>query len=476
MNEQNKANRRLFTFGTNQFPASSDPLDFDLYAHHYAFSSVYAKLVSKEIKNSYLPTVASNWISDNNFQKWSFILNENLFYSNGDSIKPQDILLNFNRIAYLKKQKNSNSGFLEYVQGFKDEFSIASGLKGLTIENNKITFNFVKPIPNLLDLISFGFYGIAHPSLFNNSNGIWLKEAKHISSGAYEIEEWNKDFFRLKIRKDIPYVEYKNSIESIEFVLVTNIKEKKDLDVIDMLTAPDNSLLVDDRFTFISSDINLKISYVEIYKWQSGNLSKIENRRWLRKLFLDGLESNQFKITNSFLPHNLKNLKPFSMEYDIPKPISLPSEISTHPINFAGKLKELNHKQSIADFLQSAMENIQKDGDIKLIQNFEENYLDYDLSINSTGIESEDYIDTLRFMFFSKDGIQLPDETGAILRELKKDNPDVNFINQELWNQAIIWPITHYTGGFWVKANNDIDYSAFNANSPAIDFQFLKWK
>ena len=100
----------------------------------------------------------------------------------------------------------------------------------------------------------------------------------------------------------------------------------------------------------------------------------------------------------------------------------------------------------------------------------------YDIEILGSGFEASDYMDTLKLMFLSKDAIRLPDITGKIKEELKKENPDINFINREIWDQAVIWPIRHYSSGYWFNKNSNINYEEMNFNSPSVDFQFLKWK
>ena len=84
-------------------------------------------------------------------------------------------------------------------------------------------------------------------------------------------------------------------------------------------------------------------------------------------------------------------------------------------------------------------------------------------------------MDTVKFMFLSKEGIKLPDINGKIINELKKQNPDPNFINSQIWDQAVIWPIRHYSGGYWYKNESNINVELINVDSPSIDFQFVRW-
>ena len=78
-------------------------------------------------------------------------------------------------------------------------------------------------------------------------------------------------------------------------------------------------------------------------------------------------------------------------------------------------------------------------------------------------------------MFLSKEGIRLPDADGKILGELKKADFDPQVINQLLWDQAIIWPLAHFSVGIWAKSGL-FNFSDVNLSLPPADFQYLQWK
>jgi len=76
-------------------------------------------------------------------------------------------------------------------------------------------------------------------------------------------------------------------------------------------------------------------------------------------------------------------------------------------------------------------------------------------------------------MFLSKQGIKLPDSSGLITEELKGEVPNVQKINQLLWDQAIIWPLRHYSTGLWIKKDSKLNFAELNVDSMALDFQFI---
>ncbi len=470
--------RTTATFGVPQLPFSSDPMDYDFYVHHWAFSSIFAKLVSSEKNGETFPMIAEEWKNENNFQRWSFKIRSDLKYSNGEPIKISDVLLNFKRISYLKKKNNSNSGMLEFLKGFYKIESLNNEIEGLKIEKNSIVFEFIKPMPNLLDVISFGFYGIAHPSQFDHKSGGWLNKKTAIASGPYQIKTWDDEQYEIQLRDNVEYSKKNKNLTNIKFKVFTNAKSSSDLDDIDFMVADKNSLMVDNRFNFIGSNVNFKIGYVQCHSWnkEKSPLADKATREWFRMKFYQGLLKNNFEVTTSFFPPSLKGLKNIDRNFVVSRPNFQHFTLKTHPMNMSSKIKENNHKKSISEIFSTALLNLGIDSGATLLQLDLENDSLYDVAISGSGIEAVDYMDTVKFMFLSKEGIRLPDINGKILEELKKESPDINIINQEIWDQAVIWPIRHYSSGYWFNTNSNIDYSEMNFESPSIDFQFLKWK
>ena len=92
-----------------------------------------------------------------------------------------------------------------------------------------------------------------------------------------------------------------------------------------------------------------------------------------------------------------------------------------------------------------------------------------------TGILIEDPKDDIRFMFLSKEGIQLPDSDGRIHEELNNAEFNPQKINQLIWEQAIVWPINHFAFGLWARRDT-FDFSEINLVLPPTDFQWLGYK
>jgi hypothetical protein len=94
-----------------------------------------------------------------------------------------------------------------------------------------------------------------------------------------------------------------------------------------------------------------------------------------------------------------------------------------------------------------------------------------DLYVLPTNVLVEAPESDIRFMFESTEGIRLPDSTGEIRDELKKPQLDPQRINELIWEQAIVWPLTHFAFGVWTRPN--VDLSQMNLALPPADFSWI---
>lgn len=477
INENEYQTRKLY-FSTTSLPFSSDPLDYDAYVHYYSFTSVFAGLVSLQKIGQVTPALAKEWSHNSNFFEWRFKIREDLTYSNGDLITLSDVYSNMKRVAYLMKVHNSQSGLFEFLVGFQNIKNMQEDIEGIQIDQNELILKFSKAMPDLLEKISFGFYSLAHPSLYNKENGEWIDKKKVISSGPYEVSVWGKDTFELILRKNIPYISYKDSVEQIVFTDLLRVKNSDDLKGIAIVVADGDSLMVDDNFRYINSPIGLNISYVRCYgcEKEDSQLMNLEIRRWLRQRFYDNLKENGLNPTYSFFPLVLNGVSEIHPEI-FKKPSFKKFNVVTHKYANFLKIVENESRVGPVESMAKAFYGLKEDVNLILEEyTNKKKFSDFDIIAKSTGIEADDYMETVKFMFLSNHGIKLPDVSGKIKNELAKKNPDIQVINQELWDQAIIWPVRHFNKGFWVNRNYPIDYSQLNTNHPAIDFQFIKWE
>lgn len=478
----NNVNSKDLVFITPNLPFSSDPMDYDFYVHHYGFTSVFSGLVSLQKRGTVVPRLAKKWTNKNDFKTWEFVIDENLKYSNGEKILAEHVYLNFQRVIFLMKSSGSDSGFLEHLLGFESVTNISSSIPGMELNGNVLRFHFKKPMKDLLELVSFGLYSLAHPTLYDSKTGVWIDQKKVISSGPYEVLVWDEQNFVLEAREDFSQLAEENGVKRVVFRPISKIKTAIDLSDVGIVVADSNSLQVDENFEYISSPIGLNIGYIRCYgcEKKESPLADLKVRKWLRSKFYLGLELNGIKPVKSFFPLLMNGVQEIKdSEADDINNNYGKIRLRTHRYTNFNKIKENEKKISVNESIAKAMEYLasQKELEIEFDEyNTSKKFTDFDIIMKGTGIEAVEFLSTVKFMFQSKHGIKLPDISGKILEELKKENPNIQIINQELWDQAIIWPVRHFSSGFWINRNINIDVSELNLNHPAIDFQFVKWK
>lgn len=454
-------------------PFSTDPLDIDAMVHHIAFSSVYSTLVSNYKKGELKGILAEAWQHSADYKQWTFKIRPGMLFESGTPISADVIYRNFLRIAYKMKVSGSESGFVEFLAGLNSMKSASDPINGIKLIGDSIQFDFNKPIPRLVSLISFGLYSIVSPKMFDSITGDWIDAHEVDSSGAYSLEKWDQKSVKLNLRPDYP----------------ESLRHPKAFKTIEILANSDPSLQsqphvsigfsdqkMDHRFNFYGP-VNSVIRHIRCYHWDNPNhfFYKKENRILLRDLLFNSMESAGYPLVRSFLPLQVPGIKPLvsessSNELRAAITINLPNGMQTHD----SKSIQLPVQQFFLSSLGDILSN--SGGHLSFVDEtppLRPDVTNADLRLMLTDILIDTPADDLRFMFLSGHGIRLPDPTGKIKELIRQDQFDLQTINSLLWEDAIIWPLNHIAFGFWIDSSLAIDFSSYNAAISPVDFRWI---
>ena len=296
---------KQISFWISDAPFSADPLDYDAFIHHIAFSSVYAGLVTNYRTGQYTGVIAKEWEVSHDQKTWRFTLRENLRFDNGDPITTKAVIDSWHRMAHLMSGRGSRSGFFEKLEGFTS-FEKTGRITGLEADEKHITLRLNEPMPQLLDTLSFGLYAVVHPSCYDKTTGRWLDPRHTVASGPYSVIKWDETSFVLKLRGDFP----------------TGLLHPKPLAVVKMEWAPEQRRKADILSGNSREDLmaggysyhgetESRIAFIRCQSWthpDSPLHDKAERKR-LREAFYANLEGLGFKPTLSFFPLAIPSVK-----------------------------------------------------------------------------------------------------------------------------------------------------------------------
>jgi hypothetical protein len=459
-------------------PTSTDPMDHDYSIHHNTMRSVLASLISEYKAGEFTAQIAKKWTTNSDKTIWSLEIDPNWTFENGDKVTPQIVLKNFKRVLIIKNKSRSQSGLLEYLLEAPLMLSFDNEIKGLRIINNEIVFQFNKSMPDFLDKISFGLYSIAHPNDYDETTA-WKNKKKVIASSYYKISNWTDKILTLDRRTDLhPEKINKKSISKVDFIFPNDMSEVENSQMIfnDRISPKIDA----SKWSFASSALDNKIIYVQVMNWEDKTsiFSNKEIRKKIRDIFYYNLEKSGMKPMTSFFPLSINGVSKFDYDRNLAFNYQQ-KELPTQPFTTTNYKSE-NTKKSRGDIFSEAYYGLCKDiNAIPKINNYPEKSEDekkvFDIQYLGTGISISSPEEDIRFMFKSKHGIMLPDESGNILNMLGNEF-NIQKINKELWDQAIIWPVQHYSSGFWIKNDSKLDISDLNLLLTPTDLQFLKWE
>ncbi len=459
-------------------PDTLDPLNYDSFVNHVVFGSVNSNLISQYKLGEHNPEIAKSWSVNSDHTKWIFKINPKVTFSDGSKITGNTVLLSWLRMAKIMKSRNSKSGFFENIVGYDNLDETSKEISGLSSTEETVTISLAKPMPNLLDKISFGLYAIVHSSHFDK-NGRWIKNKENlITSGPYKISKWDNEKIILHLRSDYP----KEMIHSkpLQKIIISWNHESEKTIQYDIVMGSELTGPPFENYIFQGAPPS-SIFFMRILSWRNPKsvFSKKEVRIQFRNLFYKNLVNLGVTPTRSFFPLIIKNIRELS------DPVVKLSTTSTST-NGEVVLPDYPLKSKVSIATANSLETTASEMGLKIkkmpisMQSLMDQIVHkktnttWDITGYTTGILASAPIDDVRFMFKSKEGIALPDESGNVLSELDQDNVDLQKINEFLWEQGLIWPITHYSSGLWARP--ELDFSQINLVLPPTSFQWVGWK
>lgn len=457
---------RTLNFWIDSPPYSADPIEYDFFNHHIVYRSVLSSLTTKYGGNEVKGVLVKSWLNEDNHKKWTFTLRNDVYFSNGERITAKIIYQSLKRIAYLLKQKESQDGFTTDLEGIEQLTSMASEFEGLKYTEDTLTFIFSSPQPKLLDELSFGLYSIVHPDNYSLKTGKWNSPFDVIASGAYEILEMDGNSITLGLNQKFPQsLGHENKFEKV------NIRWGGDKEGADIFAGTSMDIINNKEFHF-SGGVESGIAFMRCHSWndKESPLYDIEYRRSLRNSLILKLKKTGFPFTTSFFPRGLEGLQSYKF------PLLETKHKSREKLSFRN-FTNRNFKfwDNVNSFFTS-LPSIEFRNDLHLKEVFADlarNDGKYSVDIASivTSILIEEPEDDVVFMIKSKAGIQLPDINGKLTQYAEERPIDPNKINQEIWNQAVIWPIAHFSRGLYYKPF--IDLELLSISQPPIDFNWI---
>lgn len=458
----------------NNIPRSCDPLDHDLFVHHLLFRSTQNTLLTPYRIGELRGLIAESWSSENSFEKWVFKIRKGLKFANGNPIDAKAVGNSLTRAVYMLTQKKSHNEVASNLLGVEELKTPLDSFPGIQVRGDEVHLLFSRPVPNLLDHISFGIFGIISTQDFNPANGEWKDPKNCQSSGPYIISSWTDSTVQLTLREDYPKeLLHPKPIQKWEATWAPKNNQNFD---IEMGTSHDEV----ESLEFKGGAEN-NFSYLHLFSFRDPKspFYNIQARQTFRDLFRKNfVNSLKPQPARSFFPTIVQNVNEVSE-----KPVSPPATWGQ-----SGGIR-VAVKSTFSPFQKKVLEGISKTlsgtglrvNEISWTESWYDSEVEVkkqgfklDIGILASGILVEDSLADIRFMFLAKEGINLPDPDGQVQKELALLRPSIQKINQLIWDQAVIVPIDHFRMGLWV--NPELDSSWLNFLKPPTELQWFGLK
>ena len=191
---------QILHFGNGSEPQGLDPhIVTGVPEHHLLISLCEGLTIANPKGGKNLPGVAESWLISPDGKTYTFYLNKNAKWSNGDSLIADDFVWSWMRI--LTPSLGSQypdmlyyvKGAAEFHQGITDDFSKV-GVKAINDHELRVELN--NPTPFFILLLShYSTYPVhketvlAHGSI-DDRNGLWTRPGNFVCNGPMNLKSW----------------------------------------------------------------------------------------------------------------------------------------------------------------------------------------------------------------------------------------------------------------------------------------------
>ncbi len=451
-------------------PSSADPLDFDLFIHHLAFRSVLGTLTSKYTANGITPEIAESWSSSADQKVWRFKIREGLTFADGTKIDAEAVRASLTRIIFLMLKRKSKNELLDSLGLEVSWKSATQNIQQIRTEGNSLVINLKRSNEKLHDTLSFGTYAIASTKDFDNTSGEWINKKKVTASGSYIVSKWDDENFELNLRKNTQQLPRHQSA----FPIVIFVWKNEARLGAQIVTGYKSESYPGMRY-YGPVPANIGMLICSGYKSVDSPFKSRETRTRARDWMYELLEREGVS-TRTFFPLSMKGISEITYTLKKAPPDLKGMTLKLTVLERKSRIKAFAVYQDSVDEFARGMNALVKHSFTDFDTYFAQAESGHtarpqDLFTMVTGILIDDPVDDARFMFKSKEGIRIPDETGEIIAELDRPKPDLQKVNQLIWEQALIWPIAQFSSGVWVKEG--IDYSKIRIDLPPTQISWI---
>lgn len=449
-------------------PYSSDPLDQDSELNSLGLSPVQATLVTRSRKGGVTGVLAESWEADPDFRVWRFRMRPAMTWETGERITAEHVLSSWRRAAALLERRGVQSGLFERLQHGPGEAGVGGRLVGVVAGDGMLVLRFKDPFPDLLDVVSRPLFAAVHPSCYSPGTGEWSCRRRAVASGPYRVSRWSDSAYRLELRPGFPSG-LRHPRAPAEFIFAPDVaRGAADLAVGASIDEPPS-----ESMTYWGG-MESTVAYLRCQSWSHPEsvFASPAARKALRAAFYREFRAAGGRPRLSFLPLAAVGVK---------EAVEAPAE-GRMPASLRGKRLSFRASWSFTKGYQAAVEKMAvREGLLfedlfipkesmraELAGGLPRYHNDLIVALASMGAASP--TGSVREMFLTQEGVLLPDPSGRARAELAKPTPDLQAVNQVLWDDAIVWPVQHFGMGFWVKPRLDASVVNFDVSPPALEW------
>ncbi|MCZ6708730.1 MAG: peptide ABC transporter substrate-binding protein [Gammaproteobacteria bacterium] len=203
-------------------PETLDPHRYNLRLEETILTDLFMGLTTFNARGETIPGVAKSWRVSDDGLVWTFELQPNLTWSDGEPLTAHDFVYAFRRL--LAPETAASLAYFMYPLSNAEQVNAgslpATALGALALDPHRLRLTLHKPYPHLPERLLYptGYPVPAH--VINKVGDAWVKPDHWVSNGAYVLADWQPQA-HVELRRN-PRFATPGSIETVFYHPLAN--------------------------------------------------------------------------------------------------------------------------------------------------------------------------------------------------------------------------------------------------------------
>lgn len=220
------AEKQEITLNNSTEVTSIDPAKMGAEPAFNIGKDLFDGLVSQDQQGRIIPALATHWEATDGNKTYTFFLQQNARWSNGDPITAQDFVYSFRRL--MAPSTASPYGWFADIARIQNGSEILKGtlppeqLGVEALDDHTLRFTLAEPIPFFVKMLSHPVMFPVHQATVEKHGDAWTRPGNIVSNGPFKLKDWAVNEKMVLVKNDQYWNADEVVLEKVTFLPISD--------------------------------------------------------------------------------------------------------------------------------------------------------------------------------------------------------------------------------------------------------------